>query len=1410
MQGVHFQYRNWRSLSLAARRVTNPNNPFLAWLLTATLLAPTVIFGLPTRARAQTKSSVFETDMRAMASVQQEAVSPMASAVINFAQLSEQEAFRPLSQTTKPKAIHPPMTIQEPEVKGLAAQAEVVRRPSAPGTFMASHSPQANFLAEIDQAQGGGSAGTFNIPPDTTGAIGLNHVMVNANNNYKVQSKTDGSQLSLGSITAFWAATGAGGVFDPRIVYDPYNDRWIVAAVAGAQSANSAILVGVSQTSDPQGSYFLFAFDADSTNLTWADFPMLGFNKNWVTVTVNMFTIAGGTFSQGRALVLDYPSLRGGAVAGALVTGIGDFCLHPATTYSATENTLYLVTHLSSAAATYRLSTITGTPAAPTLTLGLAKIRTGGGWATHGGNSLPQQCLSGCPGTLARLDSGDVFIRGNVVFRHGFGGNPDGIWYAQTVALPAITPTHTAIQWTKINTSGNFVDGGRIEDPTATVNNGGKWYAYPTIAVNKFEHLVIGFSEFESDDFADAGYAVRFRDDAPGSMRDPVIYKEGEDYYDKDFGTGRQRWGDYSHTQVDPSNDSDIWTIQEYARLRQAPTVGGSNSKWGTWWANVPFAPTRADVQEFSATSYDSGQLIEWQTSYESDNLGFNVYKEIAGKRVKLNPHLLAGSALAAGPGTVMASGRIYSWWDGATKGEPTSYWLEEFDLRGNSIWHGPVLTSRTTGAPHLRDRAVFLSAVGNTSQISGQTRPVEPQAKLRSDALGSPNFGAQDAVKISISAEGWYRVSQPELLAAGLSGNVSPHSLQLFVDGQEQPICVTGASDGRFDAADAVEFYGLGLDTPSTKTRVYWLVVGKQKGKRIGKASSSLSVGATRSFLYAVERKDRGVYFTALANGDKENFFGSVITAEPIIQTVTLGNLDAAALTPAQLDITLQGVTFIAHQVNVRLNGYDIGDLRFDRQASGTAKLAVPHALLREGENQITLMTKGGQSDISLVNTIRLTYAHTSRADNDALSLMASGKSQIRIEGFTSRNVRVFDVTDSQQVSEIVPAMKATGASFAADLTVPGIGQRRLLAITDARIKSPDGVRAHQPSNWQATTNGADLLVITRSEMMASFDAFKALREAQGISVAIIDVEDVYDEFNFGHKSPAALRDFIAYAKNNWRKTAPRYVLLAGDASLDPKNYLGYGDTDFVPTKLIDTSYIETASDDWFIGGREDLAIGRLPVRSAEEAAAAVAKLIAYERTEIGDSVLLVADRNDGYDFERANDRLRNLLPAHLQVEEIRRGQVGTATAKQMLLDAIDRGQRIINYNGHGSSAVWQSNLLTVADARALTNGNRLPLIAPMTCLNGFFHDPVNESLAEALLLAEGGGAIAVWASTTLAEPADQSLINEAFYRILFDEKMASLTLGEVVARAKRDIANGDVKQSWILFGDPSLRLKR
>ena len=240
-------------------------------------------------------------------------------------------------------------------------------------------------------------------------------------------------------------------------------------------------------------------------------------------------------------------------------------------------------------------------------------------------------------------------------------------------------------------------------------------------------------------------------------------------------------------------------------------------------------------------------------------------------------------------------------------------------------------------------------------------------------------------------------------------------------------------------------------------------------------------------------------------------------------------------------------------------------------------------------------------------------------------------------------------------------------------------------------------------------------------------------------------------------------------------------------------------------------TEFLETASDDWFADldadGLPDLAVGRLPARTVAEADVMVSKLVGYEAWGgVGGQALLVADRNDDYNFEAMNAQVRALLPDAMTVQEVLRGQTDDAAARAAIMDGIDEGPLLVNYIGHGSVEIWRGNLLTSSAAGGLTNGRPLPLVVSMTCLNGFFHDLYSESLAEALMKADGG-AVAVWASSGLTYPYGQAAMNRELLRLLFGGAQ-SPTLGEAVMQAKLATEDQDVRRTWILFGDPTMRI--
>ncbi len=212
--------------------------------------------------------------------------------------------------------------------------------------------------------------------------------------------------------------------------------------------------------------------------------------------------------------------------------------------------------------------------------------------------------------------------------------------------------------------------------------------------------------------------------------------------------------------------------------------------------------------------------------------------------------------------------------------------------------------------------------------------------------------------------------------------------------------------------------------------------------------------------------------------------------------------------------------------------------------------------------------------------------------------------QSQVTITGFGHPDIRVVDITHPQVIRELGGNVTVQGKHYAVTVNATGEDERTLLAFTNEQVKQLFAITANTPSTWHQPTHGADLVIISHEIFLDSLEPLKTVRESQGWRVALVDAEDIYDGFNYGGKSPWAICNFLHHAYTTWQ-TPPRFVLLVGDASLDPRNYLELGDVDFIPTRSVETALLETASDDWFVDFDEDhvpeLAIGRLPVQTVE-----------------------------------------------------------------------------------------------------------------------------------------------------------------------------------------------------------------
>jgi hypothetical protein len=401
------------------------------------------------------------------------------------------------------------------------------------------------------------------IPPDVGGTVGTNHLLTTLNSQIRVQSKT-GTNLFTVSLDGFWNGTGGGNpnAFDPKALYDPYNDKYIITAPANPQGNSSSIMIAVTETNDPTGNWYRFIFDADASNNTWFDYPSIGFNNKWIVVTGNMFTNSGG-FNTSKVFVFNKSDIYAGT--GTLVNTFtaSGFTIVPATTYDNSPTApLYMIAvwnNNTSGQGVLRRYSLTGTTGSPVFNTG-AYVNIPNPWSDYGPNA-PQQA------TNNRIANNDDRMQA-CVYRNG------ALWCTHNAFYPLVAANHTGINWYQIDASTSAVTQyGALED-----SSGATFYAFPSIAVNVNNDVLIGFSQFSGNMYASASYAFRKSTDPLNTLQVPYVYKMGENTYYKTYGGTTNRWGDYSSTYVD-SNDTTLWTLQEYA---ETPA-----NTWATYWAKV-------------------------------------------------------------------------------------------------------------------------------------------------------------------------------------------------------------------------------------------------------------------------------------------------------------------------------------------------------------------------------------------------------------------------------------------------------------------------------------------------------------------------------------------------------------------------------------------------------------------------------------------------------------------------------------------------------------------------------------------------------------------------------------------------------------------------------------------------------
>jgi hypothetical protein len=688
---------------------------------------------------------------------------------------------------------------------------------------------------------------------------------------------------------------------------------------------------------------------------------------------------------------------------------------------------------------------------------------------------------------------------------------------------------------------------------------------------------------------------------------------------------------------------------------------------------------------------------------------------------------------------------------------------------------------------------------------------------------------------RVLVKEEGIYRLTYTDLGNAGLPvDDLDPRTFRLYNLGAEVAIWVEGEADGSFDDQDSVLLYGKALADKYTWYNIYWLAYGGAPGKRMAARDGTPGAAAVAPWFADTLHMENNLFYLRNVPGAEalERFLWRVLSpsAPSWSYSVTLPAPHLGGYSPA-LQASLFGLAFLPGdpppRVQIKVNNVLVDDHTWTAGTVYLSNVSLPENLLVAGTNTLTLVNANAKGGI-YVDWAELAFENTFTAADNLLKFGYDtlGLWQYQIGGFTLSDVAVYDIADPAAVKRITGAsVVPSGPGYQVSFEDEVMAATSYWVTSSSRYRQPYGIALDVPSDLGSAANAADYIAIAPADFAAQAAALVAYRASKGMRSVWVDVQDVYDQFGYGITGPGAIHDFLDYAYHHWQAPAPAYALLLGDGHYDPKNYQGYGRASYVPPYLapVDPWIVETAADNRFVtvDGDDvfpDLIIGRLPANSAAEAQVMVDKAMNYELAPAGDwktRVAFVADNADSAgDFAAISDALIACClgagyTAHRVYYLVTHPTL--AEARAAIIGGINDGRYIVNYDGHGNANLWADpTLFSAGDIASLANGGMLPIMLPMTCLEGYFIYPPadSQSLGESIVRASGKGAVASWSPTGLGVSTGHDHLDRGFFDAVF--KYSHPTLGGATLDGKFRLwqtnQNLDLIDTYVLFGDPAL----
>jgi hypothetical protein len=740
----------------------------------------------------------------------------------------------------------------------------------------------------------------------------------------------------------------------------------------------------------------------------------------------------------------------------------------------------------------------------------------------------------------------------------------------------------------------------------------------------------------------------------------------------------------------------------------------------------------------------------------------------------------------------------------------------------------------------------------------------------------------------IQLAEPGLYRITYAALAAAGLQApDVSSATLGMSNAGHPVPIWVEDGGDGRFGPGDTFEFIGTHLAGEHSyfnlhsPTNVYQLDLNSTAPDRMLAGSgappgSDCTSTATRyRKTIHLEEDQLRVRFRAREGQDQEIWFWSKLTQiddAPFTQLLRLPQIEADPLRPLSLRLHFRGWSSLPsklskqapdHQVEITLNGHTIGNAEWDNSGEGhlVALNDIPSTAFADGGARLEIRVSPrmigedsrAQVDVVLLNWIEVSYPrsqHIGDPQTAFTALEADQRDCIQLSRPADSDLLLYHWSNGTLLRD--PLAGSTEDALTVHSASGWPGSRPLFAVLDNQFSSPLAIAPRGHTTLASVSTAVDYIIISHPSLIESIRPLAEFHRGRGLTVMVVDLFDIYDEFNHGITHPRAIRDFLTHAWQNWKRPAPRFVLLVGDASWDARNATAldsnYADwtygaqpaADFVknsstpygtassannrsllPAWGFSTSEGHAASDNWFISDEADnwrprMAIGRFPVATPDEVEAIVKKTIGYASAgQAGPwrRRILWITNEKRHSKVRSDKLADSLIERGFSSRKIYPASDESSNAQHTtdLLRALDEGQLLVHFYGHGGRYIWRTgppdleknhDLFTLDDLELLKPNGRLPIVLSMTCYSAPFDHPSADSIGEKFLRLPGKGAVAVIAASWRNAPTQRNS------QLLLDEMTTPGTVGEALMHAKQASSNLDFLNQYNLFGDPAIEL--